>query len=352
MRFFSNESKESHDDAAQAEDQHPERVQSDPVSVPPQRAGSPWSSGPATEDADTDPPFHEPGPQPTAFGASTVGGAVAASAVANPQNDTWQATDRESAADDGVGDDRSVAPGDGVVRDDTAGDDAAGDDTLPTAGSHRVGPDDVDTSRRPEDVVDVALDDRGTFADPQVKGEPRTVEDDTPPDTSLTGSDTASPVLSDEGGFDDPKAVDPATGEKLDADASSDSDTVTTDEVLKDEGGFEDPKVVDPASGDTVDGGVAAPAAAAATGAPTVATLFGPDAQAFRDRWRDVQLRFVDSPKEATAEAASMVDEAVDRLAAALKGQKSTLTGGGDDTEKLRVELRGYRDLLNRILDL
>jgi len=77
------------------------------------------------------------------------------------------------------------------------------------------------------------------------------------------------------------------------------------------------------------------------------------DAQAFQERWRDVQLRFVDSPKEATAEAAGLVDEAVDRLAASLREQKGKLAGGGaEDTEKLRVELRAYRDLLNRILGL
>jgi hypothetical protein len=337
MRFFSNESKESNDDAAQAQDQHPDHVQSDPVAVPPQRAGSPWSSGPAGDDAGAEPPFHEPGPQPTAFGASTVGGAVAASAVANPKNDTWQATDRDSAANDGVGDDRSVAPGDGVVDDDTR--------PMPTAGSHGASTDDV-TGPRSEDVVDVALDDRGTFADPQVKGEPRTVEDDTPPDTSVDAA--GGPAVKDDGDFDDPKAVEPATGEALDSAESraatpdASPDATPDDAVLRDEGDFDDPEVVEPASGEAVAG----------AGAPTVATLFGPDAQAFRDRWRDVQLRFVDSPKEATADAAKMVDDAVERLTAALKDQKATLTGGGDDTEKLRVELRGYRDLLNRILDL
>jgi hypothetical protein len=386
MRFFSNESKETNDDQdvdvparagqenpPQAHDDSPDRVQSDPVAVPQQRAGSPWSSAPADGD-DAPPPFHEPGPQPTAFGASTVGGAVAASAVANPANDTWQPTDRDSAANDGVGDDRSVAPGDGAVNDDTT--------QLPTAGSHRVGQD---------DVVDVALDDRGSFDDPKVKGETRTdddthtVEDTTPPDTSLTGATgtaTGTP-LRDEGDFTDPKAVDPATGQTLesddrtdaavttddraatDADGRTDTGDRVADEAIRDEGGFADPTVVDPATGQSLDADAdtAAPTAAD-TGAeeagkpgsvaePAVAALFaGTDAQAFRDRWRDVQLRFVDSPKEATAEAAGLVDEAADRLAAALKAQKAKLGGDHDDTEKLRVELRGYREMLNRILDL
>jgi hypothetical protein len=77
------------------------------------------------------------------------------------------------------------------------------------------------------------------------------------------------------------------------------------------------------------------------------------DAQELHERWRDVQLRFVDSPKDATDEAAHLVDEAVEKLTAALRSQKDALAGDhGEDTEKLRIELRGYRDILNRILGL
>jgi hypothetical protein len=385
MRFFSNDSKDSSDDRPdvdvqdraeqvnpdQAHDDYPEHVQSDPVSVPQQRAGSPWSSAPDTADSSdaeladderrdgtTDaPPFHEPSPQPTAFGASTVGGAVAASATANPQNDTWTATDRDAAADSGVGDDRSVAPGDGVVRD---------DDGTDTPGAHRIEP------------VEVPLDDR--------EAEHR-VEDPTPPDTSLTGTTGAGAALKDDGGFDDPKAVDPATSEPLDSSAASGG-------VLKDDGGFDDPKAVDPATDEPLDpaaaaagtaavaavpvgaaaassttsssadssASAAAPSASAdadgdrkpgSVSAPDLGSLFDKDdAKGFQERWRDVQLRFVDSPKDATTEAAALVDEAVDRLTAGLKAQKGKLTQGSEDTEQLRVELRGYRDMLNRILDL
>ena len=419
MRFFSND-KESRDDrqrderqeaeqhgvdvqqragavsAEQAHDQHPERVSSDPVSVPQQRAGSPWASAPDggdTSDAGPDAgdagvPFHEPAPQPTAFGASTVGGAVAASAMANPENDTWTATDRDSAANSGVGDDRTVAPGDGLVADD---------------GTPLTGP-------RSDDVVDVALDDQGGFDDPHVHGDgTSTREDTTPPDARRTdiaadgtvtgaeagtaaagtlagataagaaagrhGSDAgADRVLQDDGTFDAPRAVDPATDRPLEGGAVSGGgagraagDGFDRDPALKDDGTFDDPKAVDP---DT-DRPLATPAesAPAATPAPVPAGTAAPamastgaaaaffdagDAQSFQERWRDVQLRFVDSPKDATAEAAGLVDEAVDRLAASLRDQKGRLAGGGgaDDTEKLRVELRAYRDLLNRILGL
>ena len=63
MRFFSND-KDARDDQQgvdvqeraeevnpdQAHDDHPERVQSEPVAVPEQRSGSPWSSTPDTGD--------------------------------------------------------------------------------------------------------------------------------------------------------------------------------------------------------------------------------------------------------------------------------------------------------------
>jgi hypothetical protein len=111
--------------------------------------------------------------------------------------------------------------------------------------------------------------------------------------------------------------------------------------------------------------GAAAAAAAPTTGtgagenlpgsvtAPALGSLFGEsDAQTFRERWREVQLRFVDSPKEATGEAAAMLDEAVEKLSTNLRAQKDSLKQDSEDTEQLRVQLRGYRDMINRILDL
>lgn len=306
MRFFSNDARESTDDPAP--DDRPERVQSEPVAVPGQRPPSPWSDAPGEEARDTadrdrpaqdpedDPDrtrFHEPGPQPTAFGASTVGGAVAASATANPANDQWGATDRDTDAASGVADDRSVAPGDGAVESPSQS------NTTTYAGSTAAQEDKV------EDPVDVALDDRGSFEDPQVK------DADDREDTPAPEQDT--PALKDEGGFEDPKAVEPVTEEPLES----------------------------------------APHEASAPAADQPDTLFAAaDAQTLQDRWRDVQLRFVDSPKEATTEAAALVEEAVEKLTAGLRSRKEGLGADSDDTETLRVQLRGYRDILNRILGL
>jgi len=60
----------------------------------------------------------------------------------------------------------------------------------------------------------------------------------------------------------------------------------------------------------------------------------------------------VDSPKDAAGDAAKLVDEAVERLTARLRSQREGLHRDTEDTEQLRVQLRGYRDILNRILGL
>ncbi|RZU53630.1 hypothetical protein EV385_5561 [Krasilnikovia cinnamomea] len=290
MRYFSNDAGESTDDAAPGD--RPERVQSEPVAVPRQPASSPWSDAPGDEardsarrdrlgpDREDDPDrtqFHEPGPQPTAFGASTVGGAVAASATANPIDDRRDATGRDSDAATGAADSRSVAPGEGAAESRSE----SHTTTYPsgTAGSSH------------EDPVDVALDDRGTFEDPRVKD----ADDDRRP------APAPAPAPEDGGGAEEANEVAPAT-----APAAHQPDTL----------------------------------------------FAAADTQGLQERWRDVQLRFVDSPKEATAEAAALVEEAVDKLTAGLRSRKDSLGGESDDTEALRVQLRGYRDILNRILSL
>ena len=103
-------------------------------------------------------------------------------------------------------------------------------------------------------------------------------------------------------------------------------------------------------------GETAAEAPAAKPGAvpaPAGGALFGEaDAKDFQDRWREVQLRFVDSPQDAAAEAATLVDEAVDKLSASLTARTNAVSHDSADTEELRVAIRAYRDILNRILAL
>jgi hypothetical protein len=93
--------------------------------------------------------------------------------------------------------------------------------------------------------------------------------------------------------------------------------------------------------------------AAPAVGEP-IAGLWGEGAvQGYRDRWREVQLRFVDDPPAAVREANLLVEEAVGALTAELSRQQEALRGwSGEDTEELRAVIRRHRDFLDRLLGL
>jgi hypothetical protein len=73
-----------------------------------------------------------------------------------------------------------------------------------------------------------------------------------------------------------------------------------------------------------------------------------------RDRWQQLQLRFVDDPRGVVTEAQSLVSEAVQDLTQTLTEQQRDLdgwaTGGDGDTEQLRVALQRYRDFFDRLL--
>lgn len=89
---------------------------------------------------------------------------------------------------------------------------------------------------------------------------------------------------------------------------------------------------------------------------PVPALLAADTSQGLRDRWREVQLGFVDDPRAAARDAQRLVDEALEALSAALAEQKNSLgrwdTGDAGDTENLRVVVRRYRDFLDRVLGL
>ncbi|MDG4805875.1 hypothetical protein O7634_03785 [Micromonospora sp. WMMD1120] len=228
--------------------------------------------------ADDDGGFHEPGPLPTVFGATTVGDAVAASALASPRPQDQPDPRAE----------RTAAPGDGAEDGEREGLRAD-----PTAELHRRNVDDDAPDRR---------DDRADGSDPATTG--------------AVGYGSAAPRM-----------VDP----------DADGEPVPTDE-----------------SDTTLESaGTSRPAGSTVAAAP--ATLLDPDAaQGFRDRWRDVQLRFVDDPKAAAGEAQSLVEEAIQALSSALAAQKTALGGwqdaGSADTEQLRMAVRNYRDFLDRVL--
>jgi hypothetical protein len=86
-----------------------------------------------------------------------------------------------------------------------------------------------------------------------------------------------------------------------------------------------------------------------------VALLAPADEERFRQRWRDVQARFVDDPQEAVQTADGLVAELMQSLASGFSGHKGRLeaqwqSGGTPDTEELRQALQRYRSFFNRLL--
>jgi hypothetical protein len=76
-------------------------------------------------------------------------------------------------------------------------------------------------------------------------------------------------------------------------------------------------------------------------------------AQSVRDRWRDLQLRFIDDPHSVANEAERVVEETVGALTASLNSFKQDLDtwrSGPGDTEQLRAAVHRYRDFLDRLL--
>ncbi|MFI2714053.1 hypothetical protein ACH495_28415 [Micromonospora sp. NPDC018662] len=274
------------------------------------------------------PAFHEPGPLPTAFGATTVGDAVAASALAGGRPQDERDARREDTAAPGDG-----APGRTDPLDDERADPTAGD-RLHDRDRWAAGHADAD---RPDTIVDDAVTDRH---DDAVRADRH--------DTVAADRDRDDAVAAGAVGYGSPEPglVDPdAVPVPADADGS---------------GRHHD--TVDPATAAAAAGAAAGGAALAGAGRGTsgtvpadAATLFDSDAaQGFRDRWRDVQLRFVDDPRAAVGEAESLVEEAIEALSTALREQRTRLgawqESGSSDTEQLRVAVRGYRDFLDRVL--
>lgn len=78
-------------------------------------------------------------------------------------------------------------------------------------------------------------------------------------------------------------------------------------------------------------------------------------AEGFRQRWSDVQARFVDDPQAAVGDADALVTELVQALAAGFTQHKEGLeqswrSGGEPGTEQLRLALQQYRSFFQRLL--
>lgn len=81
----------------------------------------------------------------------------------------------------------------------------------------------------------------------------------------------------------------------------------------------------------------------------------GDDADRFRSRWQEVQVAFVDEPRQAVQDADSLVAELMQQLAETFSQERTKLESqwdSGDDasTEDLRVALQRYRSFFDRLL--
>lgn len=76
----------------------------------------------------------------------------------------------------------------------------------------------------------------------------------------------------------------------------------------------------------------------------------------FQQRWREIQTNFVDDPHETVRAADQLADEVVNTLTTALTDRKHSLDerwqAEKENTEELRLAMRGYRELLDRLIRL
>lgn len=79
------------------------------------------------------------------------------------------------------------------------------------------------------------------------------------------------------------------------------------------------------------------------------------DTDAFERRWQDIQVGFVDEPRNCVEQADGLVAEVMKRLAEGFAEERRSLEGQWDrgdqvSTEDLRVALQRYRSFFNRLL--
>ncbi|GAA3748548.1 hypothetical protein GCM10022225_35830 [Plantactinospora mayteni] len=286
----------------------------------PERTDDTDGAGSGARDRSGTPEFHEPAPLPTTFGATTVSGAAAAAALAGSHRDPRN--------------DDTVRSGDGPANDRI---DGVGDEPAESGVPDRsLGAADAATATRPG--VPAA---DGVEPDPPVDPFGRAVPG------SAVG--VAHPVNPDVLSAGDPDAL--TGGSRTPAQVGRRDETATGNEpATTDETATGGETATTDTTG-TADGGLP-PGAAPAE--PIVAILDQEAVRGFRDRWREVQLRFVDDPPGATEEAHRLVRESVEAVTAALTRQRDELGGwqsdGATDTERLRMVVRRHRDFLDRLL--
>ena len=78
-------------------------------------------------------------------------------------------------------------------------------------------------------------------------------------------------------------------------------------------------------------------------------------ARGYRERWEQIQARFVDDPRSSVEQADALVNEVIHELETSFGSERETLEaqwlrGEDVETENLRVILRRYRSFFGRLL--
>jgi hypothetical protein len=82
-----------------------------------------------------------------------------------------------------------------------------------------------------------------------------------------------------------------------------------------------------------------------------------PVAKDFRSRWNEIQVAFVDEPRDAVGRADQLVAETIQKLSESFTAERQKLEGewdrgANDSTEALRLALQRYRSFFNRLLSV
>lgn len=83
----------------------------------------------------------------------------------------------------------------------------------------------------------------------------------------------------------------------------------------------------------------------------------GNETENFRNRWHEIQLKFVDEPRSSVEQADQLVASTIKRLAEVFAGERDKMEhewsqGQDVSTEDLRQALRRYRSFFDRLLSV
>ena len=77
-----------------------------------------------------------------------------------------------------------------------------------------------------------------------------------------------------------------------------------------------------------------------------------PEMSEIRRRFEELQSEFIEEPRDAVEKAERLMEEAIDRMAKAMRDQMQTIhrdVDGNGDTEHLRLAMRSYRMMIDSI---